>query len=296
MSFGMSLFYPLDLTIFHLSGEKSAQLLGGQLTNDIKSLTPGMGNYNLLLTQKGRILADCHVLRDTDACYLLTDQAFESVIFAHFEKMAPLSRVTIAKLSGKKAIHLIESDQMPKDVGFWEDRVIHGTQVMVYRSDRLGLPGMDLFFDDEGVMKQSLEEMAAEEISPQEQNILRVENGIAMLGRDVTIDNLPQESRMERALNFKKGCYLGQEVVARLEYRGHVNKVLVGLALSQTPIGTLPIPLFINGEECGKITSWVDSSKLKVPLALGYVPYKKNEVGQVFEFEGGTARLVSLPL
>lgn len=103
---------------------------------------------------------------------------------------------------------------------------------------------------------------------------LRIEQSIPKMGVDFTEANFPQEAGLEkRAVSFTKGCYLGQEIVARLQYRGHVNKILVKIKIDSTtppPPGT---PIFENGKECGKITSAIYSPKEKSVIALGYLPY-----------------------
>src|SRR5262249_39272971 len=128
--------------------------------------------------------------------------------------------------------------------------------------------------------------------------ILRVEQGIAKLGVDATEANLPQEARLSRALHFDKGCYLGQEIIARLHFKGHVNKILAGLKIENALPPQQGAPIFEGEKEAGKITSVIFSPKLNVWLALGYVPYASNEVGQEFSVGENkiTALLTPLPI
>ncbi|MDO8520349.1 MAG: hypothetical protein Q7T11_09365 [Deltaproteobacteria bacterium] len=130
-----------------------------------------------------------------------------------------------------------------------------------------------------------------EKVIPQELKLpenLRIEQGIPKMGVDFTQDNLPQEVGLEkRAVSFTKGCFLGQEIVARLQYRGHVNKILVRLEIDAPAAPPPGTALLEEGKEVGKITSSAGR------LALGYVPYG-SKTGKEWPLAGisGRARLL----
>jgi folate-binding protein YgfZ len=129
---------------------------------------------------------------------------------------------------------------------------------------------------------------------------VRIENGIPRFGADMDETNLPLEGGVEnRALNYRKGCYIGQEVLNRIHSFGHVTKELRGLRLADD-LKTLPqknAKLFFNGKEVGYVTSAVKSPALK-NLALGYVRREANQIGNELTLQtagGSLAKIVELP-
>ena len=269
-------FFKIHDSLYEVIGEKAATLLHGQLTNDIKGLKDNEANYNLLLTQKGRIVGDCFAYKLADKIILALNPLFEEKIISHLKMLAPLSKVEIMPLKELKIIHVCAPSPFPSPIkgeGTPLPFVGGGQGEGSFIVNRIGFSGHDLFVpSDQSVPFDKLDEALIE--------VLRIEQGIPKIGVDVTEDNLPQEGGLEkRAISFTKGCYLGQEIVARLEYRGHVNKILVGLKLDT------PSPLVGEGRGEGKITSQIFSPKLGAPLALGYVPYASED-----------PRIVKLPL
>jgi folate-binding protein YgfZ len=133
------------------------------------------------------------------------------------------------------------------------------------------------------------------EVDPELSDVLRVEAGTPCFGRDVTAENLPQEvGRDQRAISFVKGCYLGQETVARIDALGHVNKLLKGLKfLTPGAATTADATLMLDGKTVGKITSAALSPAWGVPVALGYVRLAHAEAGtELLCMEEGEPRRV----
>lgn len=272
-------FFKINASLLKFSGEKAAQLLHGQLTNDIKKLENLNGNYNLLLNQKGKIRADMFVVRKEGDFYLLNNPQFISIILDHFSKLAPLSRVEIKDETNNYCIYHILSFIPPPLMGGGR-----GEGVIVFRFDRLGIEGYDLIVakDQETSLITTFKDKGFVELTEADQKILRMENKIPEVGVDVTEENFPQEAGLERAVSFTKGCYLGQEIVARLQYRGHVNKVLVRLSIEGKEMPQSGEKIFDGEKEVGVITSAIFSTRLNAPLAFGYIPYKMKEVGRKF--------------
>lgn len=164
-----------------------------------------------------------------------------------------------------------------------------GATRSLFTVNRLGLPGYDLFVHANEVddLRAKLRTVKLESISDVQQEVIRIENGVCKVGVDASEDNLPQEARLIHAISFTKGCYLGQEIVARLQYRGHVNKILVGLDFDSKEVPPLQSPA---------LTSCVFSPKLGRPLGLGYIPYASNEVGRRVRIGDNEAEIVELPV
>ncbi len=277
-------FEELSCSIWSCVGEKSASFLHGQLTNHINGLKEGEGNYNLLLTTRGKIVGDLYVTRAGNGYTLVIDKNQTEKIIEPLKKLAPLSRVILNDESGKySVVHVCV--QNPPLGGF--------------RSDRLGLPGWDILVPS---IKKSefiltLEKQGLMRIDSDLHEIIRVEQGISQYGIDFDDNNLPQESRLDRALHFDKGCYLGQEIIARLHFRGHVNKVLVGLKIDSNKTVLAGSPIYDEEKEVGKITSAIISPKSGQTMALGYIPYNSNQPLKKFlvGFDKKEAEIVELP-
>ena len=125
----------------------------------------------------------------------------------------------------------------------------------------------------------------------------RLEAGVPLFGHDITADNLPQEvARDARAISFTKGCYLGQETVARIDALGHVNRLLVGLKFAgqaAPPTGTV---LLAGQQDVGHVTSAAWSPRLAAPLALAYVRRSHAKKGSTLSSAAGAAEVIELPV
>jgi hypothetical protein len=125
----------------------------------------------------------------------------------------------------------------------------------------------------------------------------RVEWGFPLFARDISDKNLPQEvARDPLAISFVKGCYLGQETVARIDALGHVNKTLVGIRFDGQAIPEPLAALEADGQSVGHVTSAVFSPRMAAPLALGYVRRGNNVAGSRLNSPVGEAEVVALPV
>jgi len=282
----------LPCGFFEVTGEKAAQLLHGQLTNSIKDLEDGSGNYNLLLTTKGKIISDLHVFHLENVFYCLVNSAFTNLVEEHLLKLAPLSRVTILnETSHSRAYHLIiqEGSSLHALIGSLKinqaDRLsLRQTDAIAFRSDRYGVPGIDLIVasDQEDYLLAFFHENNLQKLDQNEIEEARIAHGICKIGVDANNENLPQEARLDGTLHFTKGCYLGQEIIARLHYKGHVNKLLVIFKIEGRESVAEGTKIYDDDKEAGRITSSIFSPLLKAVVALGYVPYKSAEPGKTF--------------
>jgi folate-binding protein YgfZ len=118
-------------------------------------------------------------------------------------------------------------------------------------------------------------------------NILRIEAGTPWYGVDMDEGNFPQEACLDDALHWQKGCYVGQEPVARIKYRGHVNKKLVGLKIAGNDLPEPDDKIFHESREVGHITSAVRSPHVGGPVALGYVRREVMQQGQALMVRHG---------
>lgn len=125
----------------------------------------------------------------------------------------------------------------------------------------------------------------------------RVESGTPVFGQDITADNLPQEiGRDAVAISFTKGCYLGQETVARIDALGHVNRQLAGVRFAGATIPAPDTKLFAGDKEVGQVKSAVWSQKLGGPLAIALVRRAQTKAGTALTSDAGEATIVALPV
>src|SRR5262249_25960038 len=128
-------------------------------------------------------------------------------------------------------------------------------------------------------------------------DMARLEAGFPEFGRDISPDNLCQEvNRTALAISFTKGCYLGQETIARIDSLGHVNKLLVGLSFAGETVPEAGAEIFADGKAVGDVTSAAMSPRLGAPLALGYVRSAHAAAGTRLDSALGPVTVVALPI
>jgi tRNA-modifying protein YgfZ len=273
-----------------LTGADRREFLHGQITNDIEGLEPGHGCYAALLTHKGKMLGDLRVLDLGDELWLDTERVALQELFNMIRRYklgrdVELHKRTIERsllsLVGPGARDLLEvgpaeHDNAPTGLG-----IAVATDV-----------GVDLICDAERIdeVKAAL---GVPEVSEAVAEIVRVEHGRPRYGIDLDDSVIPQEAGLnERAVSFTKGCYVGQETVARLFYRGKPNRHLRGLKLS-APVepGT---PLRLGEKEVGRVTS-VAVSPAHGPIGLALVRRQAEPGATISVGEDATAEVVELP-
>jgi len=288
---GNIFYYVTELDIVRVTGEKAATLLHGQFSNSIKDLKPSFGNYNLFLTNKGKVQADLHVLNRGGFFDIVVENIFLTKIKEHLNKLAPLSRVTVTSVPTLKVLHVFGKPPSSWPVlELWQaaDMAYGGSPYILFHSDRLGELGYDVIVESEGLSScmDFLNQNGAQLLTENEVNGRRIKNGMPKVGVDVTESNLPQEGLLDGALHFSKGCYLGQEVIARLHFRGHVNKIL-GHFVLENAMATLPREIFDgSGAAVGVVTSAVSDVANQKAYVLAYVPAKSFEAGEPFYLGG----------
>jgi len=284
-----------------LTGSERREFLHGQITQDIEGLEPGHGAYAALLTHKGKMLSDLRVLDLGDELLLSCERAGLQELFNMIRRYKLGSDVEVHKrtlemgelsLIGPDARKVAGADELgPAE----HDNVrtqIGGHRVVLVATD----VGVDVFCDagaTEGV-RGALLAAGATEVSEAAAELVRVETGRPRYGVDLDENVIPQEAGLnERAVSFTKGCYVGQETVARLFYRGKPNRHLRGLRLS-APVGP-GTPLRLGEKEVGRLTS-VAVSPSHGPIGLALVRRQAEPGSTVAAGDGDvTAEVVELP-
>ncbi len=256
---------PLERDLIRLTGRDRQSFLQGMVTNDVLSLTPGQGCYAFHLTSKGQIIADCRIACLEDSLLLDTEPGWGVPLAESLEHHLVMERVKLTlsnemiSFVPKEAYLGLETEGANRFEG--EGLIVRNAHgFSLYGMSTPGLPVL-MESDYEG---------------------LRIEAKVPRGRVDFDGKTLaPETGQAARAIHYKKGCYVGQEVVARIDARGHTNRTLVGLTLDQLVAPHTPI--MIDEKEMGWVTSCAIGPTLGVPVALGYV---RNELATV-----GTALL-----
>jgi folate-binding protein YgfZ len=304
--------------LLEVRGGDRTRFLQGQLSNDVAALDPAgprSGCYALLLTAQGRIVADLHVLARPDAWWLETDARCAAAARARLEKYVIADDVRIAEREAEWTRFAVEGPQaralvsavapdaalaLAPDAG--APLRIAGAEGLVAAFGWSGEEALQLFVPAAAAagaaeaLRGAGERLGAVWGETAALEALRVEAGIPRAGAELGEEVLPAEARLvERAVSFTKGCYTGQEVVARMHSRARVGHLLVGLVLPAG--GGLPAPgtpLLHGGAKVGELTS-AALSPAAGAIALGFVRAAHAEPGTELACEGATVRVAALP-
>jgi folate-binding protein YgfZ len=258
-----------------LTGAEAKAFLQGQVSNDIEALTPGTGCYAAFLTPKGKMLGDIRILDAGDEILLDTERVALQELFNMVRRFSVGYTLELHKRTLQRGLLSLLGPQAEAvagsaDVGAAEDAhamvSIDGIAARAIRTDL----GIDLLCDaeDTASLSGALTARGAEPVSEAVADCVRVEHGRPRYGIDVDDSVIPQEAGLnDRAVSFTKGCYVGQETVARLFYRGKPNRQLRGLKLSApAPTGA---EITLGDRVVGRLGSVAESpARGSIALAL----------------------------
>lgn len=301
-----------------VGGEDRVRWLDGMISGDVEALAAaeeGAGCYATLLTNRGAIVADLHVGR-------LGDRFVLESLRSEIPRIAEvLDRFIIAddvSLEDRSAGFVSLGLEGPASGGIlraalgegeadlpaalcWRATTIAGHDVLIGTFGWSGELAYQLRVpvDAREAVERALDQAAGATLvrgAPEALEVLRVEAGIPLLGRELDEEVLPPEARLEHAISTTKGCYVGQEIVARLRARGQVNHLLVGLRLDGVDDAApeAGAELRAGDRVTGELTSIVRSPS-EGPIALGYVRREHAEPGTEVTWSGGQARVAALP-
>ncbi len=283
-----------------VSGPDAAEYLQGQLTNDVEALEPGEGQYAALLDRKGHMQADMRVLRPAaEEIWLDTEPEALAAARRHLQMYSVGREVTVVDVSEERAILSLIGPRSVEVAGTaalpehtCEESAVAGVECLA-AGTRVGIDLIAAAADVER-LRGGLLAAGAVAVSAAAAEILRVEAGVPRFGAEMGTETMPAEAGIvEDAVSFTKGCYIGQETVARLHYKGKPNRHLRGLRLSApTEPGTT---LRLGGREVGRLGGVAVSPALG-PIALAILRREAEPGAELVVGEDGvTARVVDLP-
>jgi folate-binding protein YgfZ len=283
------------------SGPDALEFLQGQLTNDIEAIAAGEGCYAALLDRKGHMQADMRVLRfESDRFWVDLERAPTDPVVRHLSLYRVGQEVEIADRTADEAILSVIGPGAAATSGAEGLRTEHAHRELEVGGATCRAVATDLGIDlicasgHAGAVTAALVDAGAESVSEAAAEILRVEAGRPRFGREMSSATIPQEAGIDdRAVSFTKGCYIGQETVARLHYRGKPNRHLRGLRLDG-PVADGD-PITFDGRDVGRIGTAV-VSPAQGPIALAVIRREAEPGSRVAVGEAGLgAAVVALP-
>jgi folate-binding protein YgfZ len=314
---GCALFDESDRGRLEVSGAEAALFLHRLLANDVHAVPLGGGQRNLLLDSKGKVLFEFELYRVEDARFVLSvPPGRAAALRAALERYHFSEKVAFGDSSAAYAPLLLlgpRSDalaqqvlgcEVPQQEYRWARGSFQGAELLAARTRAYGSRAIRLVATpaQAPALWSALRAAGASAAGIVARDCLRVEAGVALAGEDVDETVYPQEARWEDAFSLTKGCYIGQEVVAKIDTYGGLNKRLVVLKLSHDePVarGTRLLRLD-EGEwrDLGVVTSWAYSFVLDTGAVLAYVKRRHQAAGTEFRVGPGpaTAVIVKHPL
>jgi tRNA-modifying protein YgfZ len=271
-------------TKLRIGGSDRARYLNGQITNDVRKATGDRAIYATILNTKGRIDADLFIRETGDAFLVDADEALREELPVRLERYVIADDVTIDDVTDNYALfHLIDANQ-----------------VSGVANPRFGCPGIDLWIEGserEKVLRELMPTAASYDGARAE--TFRIENGVPRWGHELSQDIIPVEANLESsAIDYVKGCYIGQEVISRMKMSGQTNKRLRGLvSIDDTPLrtGTRLFPAGDATRDVGWITSATRSDNLRRQIGLAFVKRGYNDAGTSLLADGRKVEVVELP-
>lgn len=294
-------------TQIEIVGADRAKVLHGLCTNDVNRLQPGEGCEAFLTNIQGRTIGFVYVFCRDDALILETVPDQSEHIISSIDRYVIREDVELIDrtrqwgavlLSGEQSARLLVAlvdFELPAEALSNASGPVAGINATVHRVSFCAPTGFLLRVEaaDTQRLIESLESGGAAAWTPEAVEVGRIEMGTPLFGQDITDENLPQEvNRDSRAISFTKGCYLGQETVARIDALGHVNRKLVQLQFTGDRVPAPGSCIEQDGKRLATITSSCLSEQRGHPIALAYVRRGQERAGNAFASEYGDATVI----
>ncbi len=293
-----------------LTGKDRQSFLQGMVTNDVGRLTPGQGCYAFLLDATGHVLADVRVLCLENALLLDTEPGMALFVAETLDRYLIMEKVRITDVTGDLRQYTLVGAESPNvlarlganGASDWSEGEnttveINSETVIVAATRLASVPVFDLYLPASVSVEMLLGSEGVGPHSAQALESLRIEAGIPRFGIDIDSRVLaPETGQQRRAVNYRKGCYIGQEIVARIDARGHTNRSFAGFLLAPgEPLPPADASVTVDGRDVGRITSVEVSPTLGIPVALGYLRHEHLEPGTRVTVAGEWATVAALP-
>jgi folate-binding protein YgfZ len=283
-------FYEQSRGLFSIWGKESVPFLDGMITNDMKTLEDGQQMLAAFPNAQGRLVAVVRVRRDGDRFLLEAEEATREKLFQNLFRFTFAGDFFIEDLSDGYQWFEILGDRQAIEH--------HSTSDKWPQAILFGLPyGTGCFIPADAAdgLRQFLAENEFEAIPTDLYEVLRIEAGVPLFGKDMDENTIVPELGLDGLISYNKGCYIGQEIIARIHFRGHVAKQLAGLTLAEMSSVESQELQSQDGRNAGRITSAVFSPQLDATIALGFIRYEHLASGTELQLNGMPAVVTDLP-
>jgi len=273
--------------VLKLTGSERHSWLQGMVTNDVEKLKPGESCYAAHLNAQGKVVGQMTVLGAEEALWLVVEQVAAAKLAAAFDRLIVMEDAQVQDVSSEFAVWSLLGPQSKAML----------PECLAARTDL----GYDLIVPKDSVPRIREQWIAAGAVAADLEvwNILRAESGLPLYGVDID-ETTTMPELGQRGISYDKGCYIGQEVVARVKYIGRVNRRFVGFVCDGTDVPEVRSTVQAQGKEAGYITTAVLSPSLGKTIALGFVSRIAGEPGTEVVLAGKTAslaaRVAALPI
>jgi tRNA-modifying protein YgfZ len=307
LSYGAGFVDVSDRTQVRLTGADRVKFLHGFCTNDIKRLSAGSGCEAFLTNVKGRVVGHVFVFCGDQDLILETSPGQAEAVIRHLDRyviredvqfddlQARVAELFVAGPRSDAALAALIGAAVPAEMLAHQTGQVSGVPISVRRVPLATGPAFLLSYptDAQAELQRRLGEAGVRPCGAEVLDIIRVEAGFPWYGRDIHEDCLPQEvNRDAQAISFTKGCYLGQETVARIDALGHVNRKLAGVRWHGSDMLQTGQELTVAGQAIGRVTSAVWSPRARAVLTLAYLRRGFDLPGARLETESGVAEVV----
>ena len=271
--------------LIEVSGKEAVQFLNGLITNDVAKLGENAQMSAAFPNAQGRLIAAVRVIKKNGVFLFETEEATRETVFSNLFRFTYAGDFFVEDLSN--------------DYRYFEipDSKFQIPDSELVRFD--GRSGIGVFVQKDAAEDfiNKLKEQNAVEISDELYEVLRIENGVPLYGVDMNDATIVPEINLPEAISYNKGCYIGQEIIARIHFRGHVAKQLTGLIFDDENAEVQPNDELksVEGKNAGRITSVTFSPKLEKIIALAFVRYDYLKEGTELKVNDFTATVENLP-
>lgn len=301
-----------------ISGSDRLSWLQGMVSNDVRSLGQGQGSVTAcVLNATGHLLADVRLIAWGDRVIAEMARSNVEKICQLWDRFVITEDVEIVDVSDEVACMSLQG---PNAIAIWDDYTVR-IAATFYSADHSGSNGLDILVDvsEAAGLWNHLADAGAIPVGERASEALRIEAGIPRYGVDMDEATIPLECNLEAShISYTKGCYIGQEIIARIQSRGHTNRTLTGLVISGDALPRTGDRLTVNSEaqmtladsastspeslavrDIGWVTSSTWSPLMGGPIALGYIRHEFGQVGTHLQIKGASglleARVTNLP-
>ena len=315
--YGSAIFDLADRTRIRVTGSDRLRWLNGMVSNAIQTLPESHGNYNFILNAQGKIQGDAYIYQRAEDLLFDTDRSQAARLFAHLDHFIIMDDVELHSLDeattgiglmGPNSTNILDqlglqaSALAPLQLA---ETTLNGAKITLVHAYSVSIPRYELWFhpEDSARVQQAFAATDVQHIDAATVEAVRILQGIPRYGIDITDRHLAQETTQTRALNFTKGCYLGQEIVERIRSRATVHRNLRQFSLAgrmpDCPVSAVPADLRIAGDPnaIGQLTSvaHIQLPNFTQTLGLGFIRTEAVERKARIEYDGGVATVLDLP-